>query len=360
LLSRGARRRGEARDRGGDIRYDRVEDGACRLAPCPDRAAGGDQFRGKAMDLTITPILPKFGAEIGGVDITRPLDETTKQAIRAAQDKYGVTVWRQTGLSDETHIEFSRLFGHLELAPRMEGRRPRHARRELFDASNLDADGNIIANELVRLHKKGDRLWHTDSSFMTIRSAQSLLLCHEAPPEGGQTWFADTRSAYEDLPQSMKDRIAGLEARHSIWWSRRGAGYPMTEEEIDQRPHAVHPLVHVHPGSGRKALYIAAHARDIIGMPTAEGRALLAELIAFATQPQYVFAVTYRPGDMAIWDNRCSMHRGGDYDEARYRRDMRHTTVRDGAAPAQPDDPFSELFTASGSSAYSTTAAAPR
>jgi alpha-ketoglutarate-dependent 2,4-dichlorophenoxyacetate dioxygenase len=234
----------------------------------------------------------------------------------------------------------------------MEGHRYRHAHRELCDASNLDADGNIIEDEMIRLHKRGDRLWHTDSSFMDMRSAQSLLLCHEAPPEGGQTWFADTRSAYEDLPQSMQDRIAGLKVRHSLWWSRSRAGYPLSEEEIDAKPHAIHPLVHVHQGSGRKALYIAAHARDIVGMSREEGRALLAELIAFATQPKYVFNVTYQPGDMSIWDNLCSMHRGGDYDEFKYRRDMRRTTVREGAAPVHPDDPFTKLFAASGATAF--------
>lgn len=305
------------------------------------------------MSLKIQPILPKFGAEISGVDIRKPLDEATRREIIAAQNTWGVTIWRNTGLDDESHIAFSRIFGYIELAPRMEGRRYRHAHREIFDASNLDADGNIIQDELIRLHKRGDRLWHTDSSFMDVRSAQSLLLCHEAPPEGGQTWFADTRSAYEDLPQAMKERIEGLRARHSLWWSRSRAGYPLTEEEIDAKPHAVHPLVHVHQGSGRKALYIAAHARDIVGMPRDEGRALLAELIAFATQPKYVFNVTYSPGDMAIWDNLCSMHRGGDYDEFKYRRDMRRTTVREGAAPADADDPFTKLFAASGATAFS-------
>ncbi len=311
------------------------------------------------MQLTVKPILPRFGAEVSGVDITKPLDEATRREIIAAQNTWGVTVWRNTGLNDETHIAFSRIFGHVELAPRMEGRRYRHAHRELFDASNLDADGNIIQDELIRLHKRGDRLWHTDSSFMPMRSAQSLLLCHEAPPEGGETWFADTRSAYEDLPQSMKDRIEGLEARHSLWWSRRQAGYPLTEEEIDARPHAIHPLVHIHQGSGRKALYIAAHARDIVGIPREEGRALLKELIAFATQPQYVFSVKYAPGDMVIWDNLCSMHRGGDYDEFKYRRDMRRTTIREGAPPAQPDDPFTELFAASGVTAFNRPAGTP-
>ena len=304
------------------------------------------------VSLTVKPILPKFGAEISGVDITRPLDEAVRQAVVAAQSQWGVTVWRKTGLTDETHVAFSRIFGHIELAPTISGRKSRHAYRELFDASNLDADGRILDNEMVRLHKRGDRLWHTDSSFMDIRSAQSLLLCHEAPPVGGQTWFADTRSAYEDLSQALKDRIETLQARHSLWWSRKTAGYPLTDEDVDARPHAVHPLVHVHEGSGRKALYVAAHARDIVGLPHDEGRALLDDLIAFATQPQYVFSVTYAPGDMVIWDNLCSMHRGGEYDEANHRRDMRRTTIREGRAPETPDDPFTELFLASGVTAY--------
>ncbi len=304
------------------------------------------------MSLKVEPILPSFGAEVSGVDITKPLDARTRSAIIDAQNKYGITVWRNTGLNDETHIAFSRIFGHIELAPRIAGRPYRHAHRELFDASNLDAEGRIIQDEMIRLHKRGDRLWHTDSSFMEIRSAQSLLLCHEAPAQGGATWFADTRGAYEDLPQAMKDRLEGLEARHSLWWSRSRAGFPLSEEEIDARPHAQHPIVHVHKGSGRRALYIAAHARDIVGMPREEGRALIRELMEIATQPKYVFNVTYEPGDMVIWDNLCSMHRGGDFDELHDRRDMRRTTIRDGAAPDTPDDPFTDLFAASGATAF--------
>jgi alpha-ketoglutarate-dependent 2,4-dichlorophenoxyacetate dioxygenase len=304
------------------------------------------------VSLAITPILPAFGAEISGVDITAPLDAATQAGIVSAQNRWGVTVWRDTGLTDESHIAFSRTFGHLELSPGASGRRTRFRHPELFDASNLDADGNILDNEMVRLNNRGNRLWHTDSSFMPVRSAYSLLLCHEAPPEGGPTWFADTRSAYEDLPQGMKDRLEGLVAEHSYWWSRMKAGYPFTEAEIDAKPSARHPLVHVHPGSGRKALYIAAHARDIVGMPREEGRALLAELTAFATQPQYVFAVHYRPGDMVIWDNLCSMHRGGEFDDIAHRRDMRRTTVREADAAPAAADPFGDMFRASGSTAW--------
>jgi alpha-ketoglutarate-dependent 2,4-dichlorophenoxyacetate dioxygenase len=304
------------------------------------------------MTLTATPILPAFGAEVSGIDITQPLDEATQKEILDIQAKWGVTVWRSTGLTDETHIQFSRTFGLIELAPRPTNFKTRHKYRELFDASNLDADGNIISSEMIRLHKKGDQLWHTDSSFMPVRSAYSLLLCHEAPPEGGRTWFADTRTAYDDLPQAMKDRLEGLVGDNSLWWSRKMAGYPFTEEDIDERPSAQHPLVHVHKPSGRKALYIAAHTRDIVSMPREEGRALLKELIEFATQPKYVFSVTYKPGDMSIWDNLCSMHRGGGYDEVNDRRDMRRTTIREAGIIPDTEDPFTDLFSAAGKSAY--------
>jgi alpha-ketoglutarate-dependent 2,4-dichlorophenoxyacetate dioxygenase len=303
------------------------------------------------MALAVKPITPRFGAELSGVDLTKPLTDAEKAEILAAQNAWGVTVWRNTGLDDESHIAFSRIFGHIELAPRPRAK-SRHKHREIFDASNLDADGNILDNEMLRLHKKGDRLWHTDSSYMELRSAYSLLLAHEVPPEGGQTWFADTRTAYDDLPQSMKDRLEGLVIEHSLWWSRKQAGYPFTEEDVDARPCARHPLVHVHEGSGRKTLYVAAHARDIVGMPREEGRKLLADLVAHATQPKYVFAVTWSVGDLTIWDNLCTMHRGGDFEDTKYRRDMRRTTIREGAPPAEPDDPFDEMFRAAGQTAF--------
>lgn len=296
------------------------------------------------MSLTVTPILPRFGAEVSGVDLSRPLDAETRAEIVATMDRWGVCVYRDTGLDNDGHIAFSRIFGHLELAPSMPGRRGRFEQRELFDASNLDADGNIVCDEKTILHKKGDRLWHTDSSFMEMRSSYSLLLAHEVPREGGLTWFADTRSAYDDLPQAMKDRIEGLELEHSLWWSRRQAGFPLTIEEVDARPKARHPIALEQASTGRKALYVAAHAMDVVGMPRKEGQALIAELIAWATQPQYTFAIRYAPGDLVIWDNLTSMHRGGEFDVANERRDMRRTTVREGPPPAQEDDPFGDYF----------------
>ena len=284
------------------------------------------------MSLQVKPIHGVFGAEISGVDLTRPLDDGDREAIVAAVNQYGIGVVRDTGLNDESHVAFSRIFGPLEQAPRVDNRRARFSLPELFDASNLDADGQINEDPMLRLHRRGDRLWHTDASFKPVRATHSLLLAYETPPEGGETGFADMRGAYDALPAEGKAEIEDLEVVHSLFMSRMLAGYPLTEEDIDAKPSATHRLVHVHPGSGRKALYLASHARDVVGLPREQGRKLLSELIAFATQPQFAFEHVWRPGDLVIWDNLSTMHRGRDYDDQKYRRDMRRTTVREAVA----------------------------
>ncbi|WP_137679937.1 TauD/TfdA dioxygenase family protein [Aurantiacibacter suaedae] len=303
------------------------------------------------MPLTVKPILPAFGAECSGLDLTAPLSPDDLREITDAMDKYGVTVWRDTGMNDEQHVAFSRNFGYLERVPkRAEGQRMRLPYRELFDASNLNVDGEITQDPAAIEYRKGDRLWHTDTAFLTKRTSYSLLLAHQVPKEGGQTWFADTRQAYEDLPQETKDLLEGKIGINSLWWSRKQAGADIAEEEINERFKAEHPLVHVHRGSGRKALFIAAHTMDVKGMDKQEGRALIRKLIEHCTQPQYVFNVEWSVGDMVIWDNLCTMHRGGDFDAANEKRDMRRTTVREGTEPhtmETGDDPYTELFSKS-------------
>ena len=298
------------------------------------------------MGLHVKPILPKFGAECSGLDITRPLVPAELKQVTDAMDKYGVCVYRDTGLNDEQHVEFSRNFGYLERVPAREGFKMRLPFRELFDASNLNVEGEITTDEAAISYRKGDRLWHTDSAFMEKRTSYSLLLAHEVPSEGGETWFADTRSAYDDLPQDMKDFLEGKIGINSLWWSRKKAGANIPEEEIDARFKARHPLVHVHRGSGRKALFIAAHTMDVEGMDKDEGRQLIKDLIEHATQPQYVFSVKWNAGDLVIWDNLCSMHKGGEYDYSSFKRDMRRTTVREGTEPhtMDLDDSFTKLF----------------
>jgi len=300
------------------------------------------------MALHVEPILPHFGAVCSGLDLTRPLSAEEVQQVTAAMDQYGVTVWRSTGMNDAQHVEFSRNFGYLERVPLREGGINRLPFRELFDASNLNVDGEITKDEAAIQYRKGDRLWHTDSAFMTKRTSYSALLAHQVPAKGGETWFADTRTAYDDLPEHMKHVLEDKIGINSLWWSRMLAGADIPEEEIDARFKAEHPLVHTHAGSGRKALFIAAHTMDVKGMDKAEGRQLIQDLIAHCTQDKYIFHVSWNVGDMVIWDNLCSMHKGGDFDYAAEKRDMRRTTVREGTEPRslELDDPFTELFAA--------------
>jgi alpha-ketoglutarate-dependent 2,4-dichlorophenoxyacetate dioxygenase len=271
-----------------------------------------------------------FLAEVEGIDFSQPVSDAVLAAIVQAMDKYAVCVFRATGLDDEAHIRFSRLLGALEHAPQaIAGKIRRFQHPELFDAGNLDAHGNILVDERRRLYNKGNALWHTDSSFNPHRAAYSLLLAHEVPPVGGNTEFADMRAAYDALPESMKLRIEDLVAEHWLWHSRMLAGYPEpTEQERQAKPPSRHRLVQVHPGSKRKTLYIAAHASHIVGWPVDEGRRLIQELMAHATQPHFTGSLNWQgPGDLVIWDNRCTMHRATAFEDTLYRRDMRRTTV---------------------------------
>jgi alpha-ketoglutarate-dependent 2,4-dichlorophenoxyacetate dioxygenase len=159
-----------------------------------------------------------------------------------------------------------------------------------------------------------------------------MLHAKAVPPEGGDTEFADTRAAYDALPDAMKRRLNGLVAEHSLWHSRaKLGGYVPTEDELKSYPSARHNLVRRHPGSGRDALYIAAHASHIVGMPVADGEALLAELMEFATRPQFVYRHKWLVGNLVIWDNRCTMHRATPYATANDVRELRRTTIIDTA-----------------------------
>jgi alpha-ketoglutarate-dependent 2,4-dichlorophenoxyacetate dioxygenase len=284
------------------------------------------------MRLEPTAVGPSFAAEVTGVDFSKPLGSSTVAEIVAAMDRYAVCVFRGTALDDDSHIAFSRQLGKLEHAPRLFGKGfARFDKPELFDAGNLDASGHILVDERRRVYNKGNALWHTDSSFNAHRASYSLLLAHEVPPVGGDTQFADMRAAYEALPASLQAKIEPLWAEHWLWHSRMLAGYPEpTEAERQAKPPARHKLVQTHRGSGRKTLYLASHASHIVGWPVEAGRQLLKELIEFATQPQFVQAVAWKqPGDLVIWDNRCTMHRATPFEDTLYRRDMRRTTVYD-------------------------------
>ncbi len=282
----------------------------------------------------LNPANPLFAGEILGVNAKTDLDPAAIEAVEKAMDRYAVCLLRNQFLDDDEQIRFSERLGELSYAlnpGRAKGQSAR-LRRELYDISNLNEGHSILGDDdRRRILREGDRLWHTDRSFVEAATTYSLLAAREVPPEGGDTYFADMRAAYDALPQAVKSRIDKLRCQHSIWYSRCLAGAKMENfrpDEIAAMPGAVQPLVRVHPRTGRKSLVVASHASHILGMPLEEGRALLKELMDFATQPQFVYVHHWSVGEMIIWDNRCTMHRGSPFDDKRYRRDMRRTTVQ--------------------------------
>jgi alpha-ketoglutarate-dependent 2,4-dichlorophenoxyacetate dioxygenase len=289
------------------------------------------------MSLSATPLHPLFAAKITGVDLSRPINEGLRQAIERAMDEHAVCVLPDQRLEDKQQIAFSELYGPLEVSPPVQDKsrtaafNTRVQHRQIFDVSNLDENGTILdENDARSAYRLGNQLWHTDSSFRQRSAAWSMLHARVIPPAGGDTEFADTRAAYDALPDAMKQKLEGLIAEHSIWHSRaKRGGYTPTEEERTLRPPARHRVVRRHPGSGRNALYIASHASHIIGMPSEEGKALLRELIEFATQPRFVYRHKWCVGDLVIWDNRCTMHRATPFEATGHVRDMRRTTIID-------------------------------
>jgi alpha-ketoglutarate-dependent 2,4-dichlorophenoxyacetate dioxygenase len=285
------------------------------------------------MPLNVRPLTPGFVGEASGVDVRRPLDPGTVQQITAALDRLAVLVFHEQWLEDEQQIALSRQFGRVEasIATIRGDRRLRLPDREIADVSNLDADDRIRPpSDRWRMMTLANRLWHTDSSFKPIPGKLSFLSAREVPAVGGDTEFADLRAAYDALDASRRTQVEGLAAEHSIFHSRSLVGYTeFSDAERAALPPVARPLVRVHPGCGRKTLYLGSHAAHIVGWPGERGRTLLRELTAFATDARFVYRHSWRAGDLVIWDNRCTLHRGLPFDDAGCRRDLRRTTIED-------------------------------
>lgn len=290
--------------------------------------------------MEIRPLHPLFAAELVGADLAVEPDSGLVATIETAMAQYGVLVVRDARFTDEQHKRFSRMFGPLERPSRAKDAPPLpHGKRRfdpaLFYAGNIDRDDAIIPYRSERLKLgKGAERFHTDSSFHAMPTKWSLLLGHETPPHhaGGDTLFTDTRAAYDDLPEATKARIAGLCGVHDFWEGRRLAGLKggITPEmrRMIPFPPIEHPLVRTMP-YGRKALYIGGHCIGVAGLDAAEGRALVEDLYAHATQDKYIYRHCWRQHDLVIWDNRCTMHAATPLLSDEYRRDMRRTTINE-------------------------------
>lgn len=273
---------------------------------------------------------PLFGAELSGVDVAR-LDGELVALVEDLMLEHAVLCIRGQGhIDDEQHLAFARAFGPLEL-PGNTAHNGGRVAFGLYDVSNLGPDGEIIDPQSPRAKiSKGNELFHADSSFNDLPSKWSMLRGVVVTPEGGATETIDMRAVYDALPQRLKDRVEGLTARHNYFHSRRKAGAEVDDSAHPLAPYmrAEHPVVRT-SASGRPALFVGAHTQCIVGMDEAESTALLEELLAFATQPQFIYAHQWRVGDILIWDNRCTLHRGTEYDYRRHKRDMRRATINE-------------------------------
>ena len=282
------------------------------------------------MSLTIWPITEGFAAEIGDVDLGNLTDEEV-HVIKQAFWNYAVLVFPDQHLSEEQHLAFAANIGPLEQVVFLKMNVKLRLRPELADVSNLNHHGEIWRDQgRLRQIAAANQLWHTDSSFKYLPARASLLYARSIPPVGGMTEFADLRAAYDALPDSRRRELEGLIAEHSLMYSRERTGFTnFTAEERENLKPVPQVMVRTLPENGRRTLYLASHIGRIRGMADPDVRMLVNELIGHATQPRFLYRHRWRQHDLVMWDDRCTMHRGRDYDDLRWIRDMHRATVSD-------------------------------
>jgi alpha-ketoglutarate-dependent taurine dioxygenase len=280
------------------------------------------------MTLTITPTGATLGAIVTGVDLAN-LDDAGWADIERAFLAHAVLIFPGQHLSDAAQIGFGRRFGTIEQLV---------ADRQIVPISNQRADGTLLRDDEYGMQlMRGNEGWHTDSSYMPLAAKASILSAHVVPSAGGETEWADMRAAYDALDEVTKARIAKLSAYHSLYYSQSRIGHKGTVGSsygfhTDEPP--LRPLVKVHPGTGRKSLFIGRHAYGIPGLTPEESERLLDDFVTFACQAPRTYSHAWQPGDVVVWDNRCVLHRARPFDH-REPRVMKHTRVA--------GDPASEL-----------------
>jgi len=292
------------------------------------------------MSLTFTPLHPVFAAECSGVDIGEPISREIATAIEDAMDRYAVLVFRRGApLTTQQQLAFTESLGELE-APYRKINAEAGVRLDnpaLSDISNLAPGDKILPRDDRKrmFNVIGNQLWHSDSSYKAIPARYSALCAHVVPPEDGETEFADMRAAWDTLSPKLKAKAKDLVTEHSRIFSKGTLGFTFTEQELKDFAPVRQPLVRTHPSSGRHSLFLSSHAERIVGWPVPEALMFLRELTEHATQRELVYRHNWRVGDLVMWDNQSTMHRGRSYEDLKYPRDLRRTTLTTGA-PAVP------------------------
>lgn len=267
-----------------------------------------------------------LGAEVLGLDLSRPLGREDFARIHRAHLDHHVLVFRDQRITPAQHVDFSRRFGPLQIHVLKGFQLAGHP--EILIVSNIkDAAGQPIG-----LGDAG-HYWHSDLSYKDKPSLGSLLHAQELPGEGGDTLFADQHAAYDALPEALKARIAPLQAEHSYLakYEELRARSPwrpkLTQAQIDEVAPSIHPVVRTHPETGRKALFVSEHfTTRIVGLPESESQALLAELFAASVRPEFTYRHQWQPHDLVFWDNRSVTHLAAGTPDSE-RRKLYRTTI---------------------------------
>lgn len=277
--------------------------------------------------LQTRPLHRDFGAEIRGLDLSEPLDVETVAAINAAIDAYSFVVFPDQDMDDDKQLAFTRALGAPEPSHVAMGE---ENRVEYFGTiGNVRADGTAAGNADRKVKfLTGNNMWHTDASFKPVPAKLSIMCAYETPSEGGETLFVSNRAAYERLSPAERERVDPLIGVHDYVFSRSKVSPDAVSPSLAASlPPVRQRLVRTNPANGRKNLFIGSHVREIESMEEAEGRALLDGLVEHATPDDAVLAHRWAPGQTAVWDNRCLLHKGAGYDADKHRRYMRQTRV---------------------------------
>jgi taurine dioxygenase len=272
--------------------------------------------------MLIRPLDPVMGAEVTSLDAARPISTAVKNELEKAFNEYKLLCFRDQVLSTDSLVAFTRIWG-TPGEHTMPG--------QLFDGID---DVNIASNADVYGRPNGKHpdptsmRWHTDRSWRPDPVTATLLYGAEVPREGGDTLFCNATMAYEALPPELQRKIDSMMVIHSVEYSRRmGRGPKATDYELRIAPPQAHPLARKHPVTGRRAIFAGCHAWKIQGMSETAGRELIDWLMAFCTQPRFVYRHKWRKHDLLMWDNRCTLHAATPYDTSNELRTMYRTVV---------------------------------
>jgi alpha-ketoglutarate-dependent 2,4-dichlorophenoxyacetate dioxygenase len=281
----------------------------------------------------IEPIGPterQFGAVISGLHPDEIGSDATLVLLNQALAQYAVVGIREMPLEDDVQLALADRFGPIHKSI-LDASRRRLADRRLNDVGNIDVQGNV-KDATARGYSDSNLLWHTDLSFLARCARITLLSARVLPPEPPPTEYADMRAAWDALPAARQAELASLEVVHSVFVQRAKCGFTgFTDEERHAAPPVRHPLVRRHPVSGRRALYLSSSASHIAGWPEDEGRALIDELTAHATQPRFMLSYEWHADDLLLWDNSVTMHRATPFESSEHRRELRWTAVVEAA-----------------------------